>query len=115
MLIRIHETEQPDVWKGLPERHVQRQLLDLQAGMRRPAGWWLTEAQSEESPPSDEESPFACPIEAAGSDCEQDSDDELLPPDAQGSAEVDEESLEVNPRTHKSVSIISLGFIAFLF
>ena len=95
VLFHVHRTDNPELWKSLPDKNVQRQLLDLQAGMRRPAGWWLNEAQSEDAPPSEEEDPFAVPIEVDEADCDHEDDDELLPQCSEGSAEVGVENPEV--------------------
>ena len=76
---------------------MQGQLLDLQAGMRRPAGWWLTEAQTEGAPPSEDEDPFAVPIEVDEANGDHEGEDELLPQCSEDPAEVGEESPEVTP------------------
>ena len=96
VVFRVHDTDTLELWKGLPDRTIQRQLLDLQAGMRRPAGWWLTEAQSDDNPPSDDEDPFAVPLEVSEADGEQEGEDELLPQCSDGAAEV-VEGPEVTP------------------
>ena len=60
-------------------RQAQEVLLDLQAGMKRQASWWLKEPQGDEGAASDEEFPLDVVCEAHVVEDDED-EDELLPP-----------------------------------
>ena len=102
--MQIYDEDVPSHWEN---RRAQEVLLDLQAGMKKQASWWLTDSQGDEATVSDEEFPLAVLCEAQASDGGED-DDELLPPPPPSGEDADDVFVEATLATKKQTAMLTM-------